>query len=473
MHNRTTVLRILLGVALLIALIGGFWQSVSPSLAQTTNENLSEPPNPPSVLPDAPQANEWPQVQFDAQHTGHIAETPSTTNFGVTWTHPFQPEKIFPQVQAIVCSGKVFVGTEMGNLYALNANDGKQAWKASIGAPILASAACNTSNGKVFVGAMNGTVYGINISNGSIAWQQTVSTRLGFSTAPIIADNKVLIGGRNGIFYAFDFNGTQLWSYTVGSPILQTAAANGGRVVFGAMDMRVYALNTTTGALAWKSTPLKGMAIKDYWPLIYNGKVFVLVTGGRKLGVDNGTQVTSTSAQQAILNSYDANPGNYEKSLYTLNETNGNELPAMIYYPEQNMHGAPSTPCVDRDGLLIIPAPKPNGDFKSGWARLNTNTRMITAALSDGTDNGYGNGDETFNVTCAGDIIFTFHTQEGNAHDTGFYNLATGTWKLLAAGHTNKQFSTNTQGGGGNPASVVNGIVYHISWHELIARSAR
>jgi outer membrane protein assembly factor BamB len=479
------ILRGFLIVILLSITVGLFWRVEVPSLAQMVEPTLSVEPSliqnlKPGISsvagngqPDAIQANEWPQVQYDAERRGYIPETPDMNNFGVIWTKAFQPEKIYPQVQAIICNNRVLVGTEMGNLYALNATTGSQYWKTSLGTPILASVACNSASDLVFVGAMNGTVYGINLSNGGISWHQQMSTRLGFSTAPVIANSKVMLGGRNGVFYAFDYNGNLQWSYTVSSPILQTAAADNGRVFFGAMNMSVYALNTSNGSLAWKSEPLKGMALKDYWPMVYNNKIFLLVTGGQTLGVTDGTQVTDPVAQQAVLDEYDANPDNYEISLYTLSEDNGEELPAMIYYTYQTQDGAPSPPCVDRDGYLIIPAPRPTGGYPTGWGRLDTNQRIVTQALYDGTNNGYGNQDESFNLTCAGNIIFTFHTEEENAHYTGYFNLSTNTWTHISAGHTNLQMTTNTQGGGGNPASIANGIVYHISWYELIARSAR
>ena len=436
---------------------------------------VTEATAPPTNLdPLAPAAVDWPQVQNNPQRTGYAGETLGTT-FRVRWTRPFQPEKVHPQVQAIVYSGRVFVGTEMGRLYALDAKTGSQSWVYPVGAPILNSVAAGY--GKVYFGAMDGAVYAVHAITGTLAWKNQLASRLGFSTAPVLADGKVMLGGRNGVFYALDpSTGTVVWQYTVGSPILQTAAWNNGRVFFGAMDMRVYALDTATSASprrAWQSAKISGMAFKDYWPLVYGSKVYIIPTGGRALGVTDGTQVANAAAQQAVLNDYAAHPGNYEKSLFALNESNGQEAPAVIYYPEQTMHGAPSPPCVSRDGYFIIPAPKPTGELRSGWAELDVNQRIVIRTLYQGNDAGYGNGDETFNVTCSQNLVLTFQTQEGNAHDTGYFNLDTRRWTLIGAGHINFQMSTNTQGGGGNPPSIADGWVYHISWHELIARSTQ
>lgn len=413
---------------------------------------------------------EWPQVQQNPQRTGYSAEVLGS-NIQRVWAHPFQPEKIFPQVQAIVYAGNVFVGTEMGNMYAIDAKTGQKSWEVPIGAPILNSVAA--SKGLVFFGAMDGAVYALRASTGELVWRTQLDWRLGFSTAPVLADNKVLLGGRNGTFYALDPNtGDELWEYDVGAPILQTAAWDAGRVFLGAMDMHVYAIDTGDGSLAWESEKVSGMAFKDYWPVVYQGKIYIRPMGRGELGVD-GTQVTNVAAQQALLADYAAHPENYSKSLFVFDEQTGQELPSIIHYSAQTMNGATSPPCVDRDGYLAMPAPEPSGGYGGGWGRVDPNSRIMVDVLNDGTGAGYGNTDENMNLTCAGNMILAIHTQEFNANYTGAFDLDNRRWIKIRAGGANGQMTTNTQGGGGNPASIADGMIYHISLHNLIARSTQ
>ena len=415
-------------------------------------------------------ALDWPQVQRDPQRTGYSPETLGT-NIQVIWTHPFQPEKVFPQVQPIVYSGKVFVGTEMGNLYALDALTGAQAWVYPVGAPILNSVAA--ADGKVFFGAMDGAVHSVSASNGSLVWKTSLSWRLGFSTAPVLADGKVMLGGRDGVFYALDpQDGHTIWQYNAGAPILQTAAWDNGRVFFGSMNMRLYAINSTDGVLAWKSDHLPGMAFKDYWPVVHQGLVYIRPMGGGGLGVADRSKVTDPSAQQTVLDGYTDNPGGYTLNLLRFNALTGTEAPPVIHYDYQTMNGATSPPCIDRDGYLVIPAPY-FGGYETGWGRLDPNLRILVTLLDDGTTAGFGNADENMNVTCARNLILAFHTEEYNAQYTGAFDLDHLKWTHIPFGHTRREMSTNTQGGGGNPASVSNGMIFHISYHELIARSAQ
>lgn len=413
---------------------------------------------------------DWPQVQRDPQHTGYTPETLGT-NIERVWTRPFQPEKVNPQVQAIVYAGKVFVGTEMGNLYALDALTGVQRWVYDCGAPILNSVAAGY--GKVFFGAMDGAVYALDANTGTLIWRAPLSWRHGFSTAPVLADGKIMLGGRDGIVYALNsLDGEVLWQYKVGSPILQTAAWDNGRLVFGAMDMHVYAINSADGSLAWKSEKLPGMAFKDYWPVIQQGMVYVRPMGTGGLGVSDQTKVIDLVAQQAVLDDYAANPEDYTLNLFRFNVGTGKLASPIIHYNYQTMNGATSPPCIDRDGYLVMPAPFTSG-FLTGWGRVDPASRIMIDILYDGTDAGYGNRDENMNLTCSGNLIFAVHTQEGNAQYTGVFDLDNRLWTRISVGHTNGQMSTNTQGGGGNPVSIVNGMIFHISFHELIARTAR
>lgn len=436
-----------------------------------------EPESTPEDSLDDPAAialSEWPQVQRDAQHSGYYPSTLGTNYDYPDWRHSFQPEKVYPQVQAIVSGGKVFVGTEMGNLYALNATTGADVWNFAAGGPILNSVAVD--GGRVFFGAMDGAVYAVDAGSGSLVWKTQLSQFLGFSTAPVIADGKVMLGGRNGIFYALNpSDGSTLWSYDTGSAILQTAAWNGGKAYFGAMNMRVYAINTADGSLAWVSPRIQGMAFKDYWPVVYNGMVYVRPMGYGYVGFQSVdyAKVLNASAQQQLLAQYDANPAAYNATMFRLYESNGQLAPMVIHYNGQTMNGASAPPCVDGSGYLIVPAWLPLRDYFSGWARLNPSSRILVEALVDTSDSskGGGNPDENLAVTCSQNQIISMHIEEENANFTGFFNLTTRRWTRIYAGAQNRQMANNTQGGGANPASIASGWVYHITYYELVARN--
>ncbi|MCL5411303.1 MAG: PQQ-like beta-propeller repeat protein [Patescibacteria group bacterium] len=491
------------------------------------------PPNLPALVQAQTTGTDWPQVQKDAAHTGYSSETLGT-NFKVAWTHPFQPDRVHPQVQAIIYKGKAFVGTEGANgqkptLYALNSTNGQEVWKFEAGGPILNSVAAD--NGKVFFGSLDGAVYAIYTdtenghTQGQLAWKQQLSQRLGFSTAPIVADNKVMLGGQDGYFYALDpGDGHTIWRYDADAPIIQTAAYDQGKVFFGTLDMYVYGLNTSpantndpASILAWKSAKLDGKGFKDYWPVVTQGKVLArpipkepwVYTGFPNLGFPfvqiwsasdpNWTWLNTNSSaiaaghaaqvadiinsQNKAIASYEANPGSFQKNLYVLDENTGREPFAVPQWIEQTMNGTPAAPCVDRDGKLVTPV----SFIRSGWGRLElaTSSGRITDLLYDGYDwyeqpfnstsggspAGMGNPDENLAVSCTANLILSAHHMETNANYTGAFNLDTRRWIQIPPGYRNSQMFNNTQAGGTNPFSISNGMIYHVAVNELVART--
>lgn len=507
---------------LLIAGIGVIAALAVVSLAPFKNKLLG------SLFPKqfsfAASSTDWPQVQKDPQRTGFTTEALGTT-WKVKWTFPFQPERVYAQVQGIVYDNKVYIGTEMGNMYTIDAVNpvvgsnppkGRVVWKTTIGSPILNSVAAD--NGKVYFGAMDGAIYALNTSDGTQAWKTQLSSK-GFSTAPLMMDNKIMLGGRDGKFYAVDpATGNKLWEYDAGSPILQTAAGDQGKAFFGSMDMIVHGVNTADGTGAWKSPKIKGLAFKDYWPLVTQGVVVIVPWGNKytnNMGVNpgwpfswfNGATIPSVgqtdwnwlttngptiasgnltqiplmmSIQDTVLNAVNANPENFSPTLNLLNENTGQVAFNVVHNDGTALDGGKAPPCVDRDGKLIYGT----NFIQAGWGRIDLTSKKIIDLLYDGlgqngqpvsstntNPKGAGNADENIAVSCAQNMVMAFHHQEGNAQYTGFFNQDTRKWSGVGAGYKNGQMNEVTEAAGTNPASVSNGVVYHISVHELIART--
>lgn len=404
-----------------------------PSSVQAPYESAA--PARASMEQATPDALDWSQVQGNPQRTGFSAETLGTT-ITVAWVHTFHPERVHPQAQTIVYGGNVFVGTEAGNVYALDAHSGALSWRYDVGAPVLNSV--GAADGLVIFGAMDGAVYALDAGQGNLVWRMTFSTPASFSTAPLLAEGKVMLGSREGHFYGLDIaSGAVLWDYDVGSPLLQTAAWNEGRAYFGAMDMHVYAINTGNGTLVWRSERIPGMAFKDYWPVVHQGRVLV-----RAMAAEN--------------------------NFHALDETTGAETLMLPQFDGKTQHGATAPPAVDRDGYLIVPIPRP-GSYGACWGRLNLSSQAIVDTLEAGS---CGNNDENENVTCAQTMIIGLHTiDQLGAGFNGVFDYDLRQWRSLSSG-VDFQPRYNTQGGGGNPASIADGFFYHISLGYLIARSA-
>jgi outer membrane protein assembly factor BamB len=423
---------------------------------------------------------DWPQLANGPARLGYSPEAIDAP-LAKAWAVGFSPERLHPQAQPVVAGGQVFIGTEMGNLHAFEARTGKRLWKFAAGGPILHTA--GVAGGKVFFGCLDGCVYALEAAAGQPAWKFDSGLVTGFSAAVLLAEGNVYVANRGGVYFALaQGDGKEVWRQDVGVPILMSSAYDAGKVFFGAMDMRVYALDSKTGRILWRSDPLPGAAFKDYWPVAYKGYVLV-----RPMPVSGGASgrppmewlrgplpESEIARQQAMIEAYEQAPAS--RNLFVLDAATGQQACVVPHWVTCTMNGAVTPPCVDGDGLLIAPATL--HDWRGGWGRLDLARRRVVEALAVGAPDergkmqGMGNSDENLNASAAGRSVLVFHTEEGNANFTGVWHLDRREWFHVLPYHVDPAFSSNTQGGGGNPPAVSDGMIFHTSWNTLNARTA-
>ena len=385
------------------------------------------------VLCSCALAADWGQVGNGPQHTGYSPETLNAP-FKLAWNVQFQPERLYPANQAVVADGRVFLGTEGGRLYCLKASDGSRLWAFPAGeervGPILHAA--GVEGGKVFFASMDGCLYAVDAATGKLVWRFESKLRTGFSTAVVLADGKVLAPNRGGTLFAVkQADGTPAWRADLGCPLLQTPAWNAGRVFIAGMDRRLRALDGASGKEVWRTDPMKGLAFKDYWPVVHRGLVVV-----RPMGPWAAAAFDEKTGKPVDLT-----------------------IPGGI-----TMNGAVAPPCVDAEGRLVTA-------MQNGWARVDIATKAIEY-ISERERRpgkplgGAGNRDENMIATACRTTLFVLHCEEGNAQFTGTYDLASKRWTQLRGGPW-RNLTSNTQGGGAGQASIADGRVYHVSMHGL------
>lgn len=227
-----------------------------------------------SIAPPAAAqtATEWPQLQFDVEHSGHNPQALNSP-FSLKWQRNIGAP-MAGRLQPVIAGGVVVVGSLAGTVTGLNEADGTVRWTYPAGAPILYTAAINQN--RVFVGAHNGHLYALDLLTGTKLWEARVPKGIG--GAPLVWNNRVYVGGKNGYFYAFDAaSGTKQWEFdttatnpaSVRAPILSSPALHSAknRIFFAAENLKAYALDATTGALVW-SFQMYGESAYDSWPVV-------------------------------------------------------------------------------------------------------------------------------------------------------------------------------------------------------------
>jgi hypothetical protein len=138
----------------------------------------------------------------------------------------------------------VYVGTNAGTVYALDAATGAVQWTASVGAPVTDSPAL--ANGMLYVPTSDGDLVvlaagGCGAATCAPLWQGATGSS-SISVQPAVAGGVVFTGSSDGGLHAFAAAGCgaatcpSLWSASTGSAISGAPAVSGGRLYVATTD---------------------------------------------------------------------------------------------------------------------------------------------------------------------------------------------------------------------------------------------
>ncbi len=171
---------------------------------------------------------------------------------------------VVPKSAPALDEQRVYFGSDSGNFWALNQEDGSIAWKYKVGwhtkgKSIFSSPAVH--GGAVYFGSYDGNVYALDAETGKKKWAYMEADWVG-SSPTIAADLGLLfIGLEFGLFKkrggiaALDLKtGKRVWEYTMPEYTHSSPAymASKSLVVVGSNDSTVYAFNAKSGRLIWQ-----------------------------------------------------------------------------------------------------------------------------------------------------------------------------------------------------------------------------
>jgi outer membrane protein assembly factor BamB/predicted phosphodiesterase len=178
---------------------------------------------------------------------------------------------------AAVWKNFVVVGNSAGKVICLSLKNGKKQWSFQAESSIFSSP--DIAEGKVVFGSSDKNIYCLNIHNGDIIWQF-------FTEAPVVASPRIengifYIGGSDKKFRAIELNSGKLsWEYDGVTGFVETKPLiYQDKVIFGAWDTFLYALNEKDGTLAWKwSNGNPGVLYSPAacLPVAANNKIFIV-----------------------------------------------------------------------------------------------------------------------------------------------------------------------------------------------------
>lgn len=201
-----------------------------------------------------------------------------------------------PLVNTKKDASTVYFGSSDGNLYAVNAVDGKLKWKFRTNG-MIHNAPCLHDN-TILVGSWDTFLYAVDAETGALKWKFKTGDQPGMSgiqASPVVANGMVYFGARDANFYALDFNtGDLKWKFFADNAwVLSNAVVKDNTVYFGTSDtFLVVALDAATGKEKWR-TALNGYVYAT--PSLHGKTLFVGDFTGRMYGL-NSTDGKITSS---------------------------------------------------------------------------------------------------------------------------------------------------------------------------------
>lgn len=156
-----------------------------------------------------------------------------------------------------VSEGIVVFGSADCKIYGLDAQNGNLLWTVEAAEPVLG--AVTIENGIAYIGASDHTFRAVNIRTGEVKWA-FAGVRGYIETKPLVTDNKVIFGAWDNTLYALNkADGKELWKWTGGltrmhfSPAAVCPVAADGKVFITDPQRAMTAIDIETGNTVWRT----------------------------------------------------------------------------------------------------------------------------------------------------------------------------------------------------------------------------
>jgi len=206
----------------------------------------------------------------DTMHSGQYSAPAPRQFHRVKWKFPTGDRVMSSPVFK---DNVIYFGGDDGNVYAVDAETGRQIWKRATNGPVPSTPA--VADNTVYIGSYDGKFYALDVRTGALKWKfategerrfeakgihgwqpknQTIADPFDiFLSSPVVANGAVYFGSGDGNLYALDSRtGDLRWKFKTGDVVHASPALADGVLFFGSWDSYFYAVDATTGKEKWR-----------------------------------------------------------------------------------------------------------------------------------------------------------------------------------------------------------------------------
>lgn len=171
-----------------------------------------------------------------------------------------------------VAAGTVYVGSGDGNFYAIDSATGSLKWKYQFNSPVNSSP--TTSGTAVYI-FNRGELVSLDLERGTENWKFITHHYFNYPSSATVAEGKVFLSATSGQFPVMAVDaatGKLVWAYEGGLGISNPAVLNG--VVYASDELhKLLVLDAATGAVKWEYYDNKAALCNS--PTVADGKIFI------------------------------------------------------------------------------------------------------------------------------------------------------------------------------------------------------
>jgi hypothetical protein len=182
-----------------------------------------------------------------------------------------------------LANGKIFIGTNDGKILKVDSETGTLEGKFQVATGLIVASPAVDTDGTIYVGSNDGYFYCVNGTTGAVKWNTHIASPI---IGPASVDaNGVYFASHLGRIYKFNKDGSFAWSYLTESWMNAGGALSNGVYFIGSDDRMVYAINTATGILKWKSA-FTGDNFADMSCVVICARLFILGCVNKLVSID-------------------------------------------------------------------------------------------------------------------------------------------------------------------------------------------